>query len=165
MLRILATGLLAALLAACGGKNPQRSVVAGVIDGDTVVLADGRHVRLLQVDAPELSENECYARAARRVLAKLVPTGSDVELVRDTGLDEVDDYGRLLRYLFVGGDNVSVELASRGAVGVYFFHGERGKYADELLTASEEARAAHRGLWRACPATRFEPERKVEATR
>jgi endonuclease YncB( thermonuclease family) len=58
-----------------------------------------------------------------------------------------------------------VELASRGAVGVYFFHGERGTYSGELLEASEEAHAAHRGLWGACPATPFEPERKVEAMR
>jgi micrococcal nuclease len=165
VLRILTAGILAALLAACGGQKHEHPVVARVIDGDTVVLADGRHVRLLQVDAPELSDGECYAREARRVLAKLVPTGTDTELVPDAGLDEVDGYGRLLRYLFAGAENVNVELARRGAVGVYFFHGERGRYADELLTASEKARAAHRGLWGACPATPFEPERKVEAMR
>jgi micrococcal nuclease len=165
VLRLLTAALLLALLAACSGAKHEHPVVARVIDGDTVVLADGRHVRLLQIDAPELSEDECYAREARHVLAKLVPPGTETELVTDAGLDEVDDYGRLLRYLFAGGENVNVELARRGAVGVYFFHGDRGVYADEILTASEKARTARRGLWGACPATPFEPERKVEAMR
>jgi micrococcal nuclease len=163
--RLFATALLVALLAGCGGRSGERSVVARVIDGDTVALADGRHVRLLQVDAPELSEDECYAGKAKRVLAKLLPAGSTAELEPDRGLDRIDSYGRLLRYVFSGGENVNVELASRGAVGIYFFHGERGKYADDLLAASEEAHADRRGLWGACPATPFEPERKVEAMR
>ncbi|MFN2469871.1 MAG: hypothetical protein ABR583_02570 [Gaiellaceae bacterium] len=36
-------------------------------DGDTISLADGSRVRLLQIDAPE-AHGECYGRAATREL-------------------------------------------------------------------------------------------------
>ena len=38
--------------------------IASITDGDTVKLADGRSVRLLQIDTPELNGNECYAKEA-----------------------------------------------------------------------------------------------------
>ena len=37
--------------------------VARVIDGDTIVLENGLHVRLLQIDTPEPGTGECFSRA------------------------------------------------------------------------------------------------------
>jgi endonuclease YncB( thermonuclease family) len=63
----------------------------------------------------------------------------------------VDEHGRLLRYVYVGDTNVNVELVRRGAASPYFFRNERGRYADDLLDAVEDARDARRGYWGACP--------------
>jgi micrococcal nuclease len=163
--------LAALLVGACGaGGGPapslgaQSAVVERVFDGDTLRLDTGEEVRLLQVDAPELTQGECYAREARRELIALLQTATEVVLETDPGLDERDRFGRLLRYVNVGEVNVNVELAARGAVAPYFYRDERGVHADELLAAAEGAYEAGRGLWGACPATRLEPGRRVEAS-
>jgi endonuclease YncB( thermonuclease family) len=48
---------------------------------------------------------------------------------------------------------------------VWFFEGDRGRHADELLAAAEDAERAGRGLWGACPAARLDPERGVDTGR
>lgn len=126
------------------------AVVEWVNDGDTLTLTDGAKVRLVQIDAPEL-ETDCYGRDALHALIALAPRGTHVTLVPDPRLDDHDAYGRLLRYVVVRGENVNVELVREGAASPYFFRGERGRHADELLDAVDEARAAHRGFWGACP--------------
>jgi micrococcal nuclease len=141
-------------------------VVARINDGDTLTLRGGVKVRLVQVDAPELT-TDCYGRAARRALAALVPEGTRVRLVRDPALDDTDRYGRLLRYVLVGDRDVNVELVRRGAASPYFFRGDRGEHAAELLDAVASARGEHAdelldavdaarderaGYWGACPA-------------
>ena len=136
--------------------------VARVIDGDTIALTTGRRVRLVQIDAPELSGGECYSAKARTTLAGLLPAGTPVSLEFDGRLDRVDRYGRLLAYVWRGRANVNVALVSRGAASVWFYEGVRGKYSARLLTAARSARVAKRGLWKACPDTRFDPLRAVE---
>lgn len=137
------------------------ATVAAVVDGDTLDLADGRRVRLLQVDTPELGSGECYSRAARSALLRLVPPGSRVRLEPDPALDRVDRYGRLLRYVHRRG-NVNLELVRLGAAAPYFYRGERGRYAASLLAEARRAQAARRGLWRACPSARLDPTRQLE---
>jgi micrococcal nuclease len=132
--------------------------VAVVADGDTVVLGDGRRIRLVQIDAPE-AEDECFGREATALLRRLTPRGTTVALERDPALDDVDAYGRPLRYVVVGGTNVNLELVRLGAAVPYFFRGDRGRYADELLAVAHEARAAGLGLWGACPGARLDPAR------
>ncbi|HEX5469889.1 MAG TPA: thermonuclease family protein [Gaiellaceae bacterium] len=134
-------------------KKAQRlERVARVIDGDTLALADGRHVRLVQIDTPELGTGECYSRAAASALRELVPEGSSIRLAADPALDRVDPYGRILRYAFRGRLNVNLELVRRGDASVWFYDGDRGRYADELLAAAERASRARRGAWGACEA-------------
>ena len=124
--------------------------MARVGDGDTLDLRDGRRVRLVQIDAPELGEGECYARASLAELSQLTPAGSHIQLEHDPHLDDVDRYGRLLRYATVADTDVNVELVRRGAAAPYFFHDERGRLADELLDAVADARGAGRGMWGSC---------------
>lgn len=139
------------------GARSTVAVVARVLDGDTIRLRSGREVRLVQIDAPEIGEDECYASEARGVLAALLPAGTPVRLASDPRLDAVDEYGRLLRYVFRGKQNVNLALTRRGATTVWFYEAERGRYADALLRAARQARAAKRGLWGACPGTPFDP--------
>ncbi len=154
--------VLAAAMAVSGSAAVSPAVVATVTDGDTVRLADGRRVRLVQIDTPELNTGECYSRAARKALLRLVPERSAVGLETDPGLDQVDRYGRLLRYLRRGGANVNVELVRQGAAAPYFYGGDLGRYAGRLLSAAKAAKAARRGLWGACPGTVLDPYRAVQ---
>ncbi|MGL6280436.1 MAG: thermonuclease family protein [Gaiella sp.] len=143
-----------------GGEIPNggaRAVVEWVIDGDSLRLTDGREVRLVQIDAPEVS-SDCFERDAARTLIELAK-GERVWLERDQALDDVDTYGRLLRYVFVDGSNVNLALVANGAAAPYFFRGQRGRYAGALLAAAREARARDAGLWGACPLARLEPGR------
>jgi endonuclease YncB( thermonuclease family) len=143
----------------------QVAVVASVYDGDTLSLRGGRRVRLLQIDTPELGSGECYSRAARTALVALAPPGQRVVLETDPRLDRTDRYGRLLRYVKRNGINVNLELARRGAAAPYFYGGDRGRYASSLMRAAQGAKAAKRGLWRACPSTVLDPFRAVETGR
>jgi micrococcal nuclease len=156
--------VLAVSLTACGGAHgppavPQvsRSVVAFVNDGDTLRLTDGRRVRLVQIDAPELA-TECYGRAARRALIQLAPPGTRVTLERDPVLDAVDRYGRLLRYVIVDARNVNLQLVAKGAAEPYFFHGDRGRLAHSLFVAAVSARTHRLGIWGTCLQARYAPE-------
>lgn len=124
-------------------------VVDRVIDGDTIVLRNGAHVRLLQIDTPE--RLECYSDRATWALRKLLPPGTRVVLRTDPALDTVDRYGRLLRYVLRGSLNVNVELVRRGAAAPYFYRGARGLYASLLQRLALRARAGGVGLWGKCP--------------
>jgi endonuclease YncB( thermonuclease family) len=162
--RALAVSLLVLVAAGCTGGDPSPEPSAGgvtatvtrVDDGDTLTLANGAKVRLLQVDAPELTA-DCYGRQALRALEVLVPSGTRVRLVPDRDLDDHDRYGRLLRYVFVGDTDVNLELVRRGAASPYFFRNDRGAHAGELLDAVEEARDERAGYWGACPGAKLDP--------
>jgi micrococcal nuclease len=167
--------LLAVLAAAgcgrehAGGKTtsavPRLAVVDRVVDGDTLYTRDGTRVRLVQIDAPEKSEHECYSVAATQALERLAPAGAQIRLSTDPALDQVDRYGRLLAYVFRRTSQVNLALVEEGAAAPYYYRGDRGRYAEALLQAARRARAAGRGLWGACPRTRLDPEHGVETER
>jgi endonuclease YncB( thermonuclease family) len=145
---VLALALLASHGAGVASDAQRGEIVARVTDGDTLRLADGRRVRLLQIDAPEAGR--CYYAEARAQLEQLAPVGTRVTLEADPSLDRVDRYGRLLRYVVRGSVNVNVELVRRGAAVSSFFDGERGRHARRLEQAERTAKRLRRGLWRRC---------------
>ena len=162
-LTILVLAIACLMLAGCdtSGGRGSSAKVDRVVDGDTVVLTDGRRVRLVQIDAPEVSSGECYADRATAELRRLIPDSSVVRLVADPSLDQVDEHGRLLRYLVVGLRNLNVAMVKRGAAAPYFYDGDRGAYAGRLTTAANQAKQAGIGLWGACPGTVLNPTRGV----
>jgi micrococcal nuclease len=135
--------------------------ITSITDGDTIKLSDGTSVRLLQIDSPELRGNECYATEAQKALAKLINRSGKISLTTDPNLDEVDRYGRLLRYLFIGKRNINLEMVRVGAAAPYFYRSERGLYSEKLIKAAQSARANSRGLWSACPNAKLEPNRAL----
>jgi micrococcal nuclease len=165
MNRYFGVGAAILYLAACA-SSPESVVegttVARVIDGDTIETGDGERVRLVQIDAPEIDEGECYAAEASAALDDLLPRGTEIRLEADPRLDDVDRFGRLLRYVRRGDTNVNLELVESGAASVWFFEGARGRYADELLGAARDAEDAGRGLWGACPAAELDPEHGLD---
>jgi micrococcal nuclease len=125
--------------------------VRSVTDGDTIVLADGRRVRLAQVDAPEAtSTTECYGAESTKALVGLVG-GKSVTLRQPSNGPAKDRYGRTLAEVYVGGVSVNEALVRMGAAEWYDeFKSEDADLARRLQAAENEARQARRGLWSAC---------------
>jgi micrococcal nuclease len=138
------------------GSSSQGSVVARVIDGDTIELVGGQRVRLVQIDTPEKGK-ECYGEEATAATRRLLPPGTRVRIEQDASLDQVDRFERKLAYVWKGDEDVNVTLVREGVAGVWLYEGRRGRHASELLRAAERARATKRGLWGACPLARFDP--------
>jgi micrococcal nuclease len=132
------------------------AVVEHVVDGDTIALVDGTRVRLVQIDTPEKGR-ECYGNEASGLTRRLLPPGTNVRIEQDPALDQVDRYQRKLAYVWKDDEDINLTLVEEGAAGVWFFDGDRGRYARQFLRAAERARADHKGLWGACPLATFDP--------
>lgn len=120
-----------------------------VVDGDTIdVLIDGQEyrVRYIGIDTPE-TPHECYSQEATQRNEELV-LGKTVCLEKD--VSEMDRYGRLLRYVYVGDTFVNAALVSEGYAQVATYPPDV-KYADYFLALQQEAREEGRGLWSGCP--------------
>lgn len=130
--------------------------VVKIYDGDTVTLSDNSRVRLVQIDAPELTEGECYAEQSRLALVSLLKS-QPITFIEDSRLDKVDRYGRKLGYLFAGKVNVNLKLVEIGAAAPYFYKGAQGKYATKLLALAKTAQVKGLGLWKECPETKLTP--------
>ena len=115
-------------------------IVASVTDGDTLRLADNRRIRLVQIDAPEVPQGECYSEQALNKLTRLAPVGVDVALRLDRALDAKDEHGRFLAYVTYGKKNLNLQLVELGAAAPYFFQGKRGQYAEDLMRAAVRAK-------------------------
>lgn len=115
--------------------------VTRVIDGDTVVLEDGRHVRYIGMDTPE--KKDPYYSEAKRENERLVK-GKKVGLEYDVG--KTDKYGRTLAYVYADTVFVNAELVKNGYAVIATFP-PNVKYAKTFLALQEEARNQKRGLW------------------
>ena len=109
-------------LAAAGACNhahiDERARVVYVFDGDTFKLQDGRRVRLIGINTPELGRDgaadEALASAARATLQQILDSGDRTVLLQ-YGAEQHDQYGRLLAHVFLeNGDNVAVPLLQKG---------------------------------------------------
>jgi len=120
--------------------------VASITDGDTidVIHREGTigTVRLIGINTPE--SNECFASEAAAALAALTPVGATVGMTVD--VSDVDQYGRLLRYLWLGAMSVNEEMVRRGA-GISRRYQPDTAMADRLEAAQLEAQESQLGLW------------------
>lgn len=122
-------------------------LVTRVIDGDTIVVADGRHIRLIGVDTPETVHPTkpvgCYGPEASAFNKKLLE-GKQVTLERDK--EEHDVYDRPLRYVYLDGQDVQALLIAQGYGRADNFP-PNTKHRAEYMALQKEAKAAKRGLW------------------
>lgn len=129
------------LLTACT-KPPNTVKVIGIIDGDTIVVEGGYHVRYIGVDAPEKDEPyyfEALTANQRLVKNKKIRLEEDV-----TGKDK---YGRLLRYIYVNNTFVNAELVRQGYAQAKAYP-PNIKYQAYLEAMEREARQTQKGIWR-----------------
>lgn len=129
--------------------------VSSVVDGDTLRLADGRSVRLIGLDTPELGRDGAsdapYAAEARSALLELIGA-SGHRVLLEPGIDRRDRHRRLLAHLHTtDGRNLTAELLRRGV-------GYQAVVAPNLThfvcyqQAEQQARKAALALWsRALP--------------
>jgi endonuclease YncB( thermonuclease family) len=123
-----------------------------VIDGDTLVLADGRHVRFIGINAMELGHDgavdQPYAAAARDALKDLIKRhGGLIRL--QAGSEVYDEHGRSLAYLFSSdGEDLGLDLIKGGLAVVIAVPPDVARL-DCYAAAESAARAAHLGIWSA----------------
>lgn len=134
--------------------NLQPAQVINVVDGDTIdVLIDGVEfrVRYILVDTPETKHPqrgvEPFGPEASEANRRLVE-GQPVRLEKD--VSETDQYGRLLRYVYVGDLMVNEELLRLGLAQVSTYPPDV-KYVDRFLAVQRQAQAAGVGMWDSQP--------------
>lgn len=120
-----------------------------VHDGDTLFFTDGRKVRLLGIDTPEVGRDaECGGDAARERLRAVLPEGTRVRTVAD--VQERDRYDRWLLFLFTDdGGFVNLDLIRDGYAEAVVIP-PNTLWSEHLEEAEREARAAGLGIWGTC---------------
>lgn len=137
--------------AGCPASHVDEHVQAAyVFDGDTLRLKDGRRVRLIGINTPELNQKEAapspFAIEARDTLQDLLDSGGHTLLLQ-YGPERRDHYGRLLAHAFLeNGANIAAHLLLQGLATTLVVPPNtwaRGCYQD----LEDRARGAGRGLW------------------
>jgi micrococcal nuclease len=126
--------------------------VVEVIDGDTIkVKYDGNteKVRFLLIDTPETNHNtlgkQPFGEDAKARNKELLASG-DVRIEFDVG-ERVDDYGRMLAYIYVDGVSVQETLLQEGLARVAYVFPPNTRYIDEFEDASAIAKKQSLGVW------------------
>lgn len=96
----------------------ETALVKSVHDGDTLRLTDGRKIRLIGIDTPELARNnqpaQPYADQARQVLTEIIKRSQQkIQLLY--GIDRKDKYQRTLAHLYMpDGQNIQALMIQQG---------------------------------------------------
>lgn len=112
---------------------PSKVMVTKIIDGDTIIVEGGYHIRLLGIDADE-RDYPCYEPAKNR-LEELI-LNKEVKLEKD--ITDVDQYKRCLRYIFLDKQSIDLELVKEGLAIARFYEPDV-KYKDEITSAEKTA--------------------------
>lgn len=120
-----------------------------VIDGDTVILDSGRHIRLIGLNAPEIghhgASSDPFADAARTALKKRL-IKADYRIQWSYGPQRHDRYGRTLAHLYVHGIDAAKALLRAGLAAVIAIP-PNIKRARCYSDAERTARRDERGIW------------------
>ncbi len=133
-------------------QNDSYLKVLEVIDGDTVKLSNGKLLRYIGIDTPEVNikkdnrfqySPQPYSLEAKEYNRHLVE-GKVVKVEFD--LNKYDKYGRLLGYCFVEDIFVNAKLIEEGYAVLYTYP-PNVKYADLFVNLQNQARDKKKGLW------------------
>ncbi|KKQ29079.1 MAG: hypothetical protein A3H17_00045 [Candidatus Levybacteria bacterium RIFCSPLOWO2_12_FULL_37_14] len=130
--------------------------VIRVVDGDTIeVNLNGKKetVRLIGIDSPEVLDErkpaQCFGKEASSK-AKEILTGKTIILESDSTQGNRDEYGRLLRYVFLNDLNLNKFIISEGYAREYTFKDNPYRYQSDFIQAEKKARKNKMGLWLGC---------------
>jgi micrococcal nuclease len=151
--------LLSILLIGATAENQKWIRVKWIVDGDTIVLGDGRHVRYIGINAPEIAHEEHFigskpvgkatkaepfGDAAKKYNQYLVGS-KKVRLEFDKELH--DRYGRWLSYVFLSnGTFINKAMIEKGFAYV-LPRKPNVKYEGILLEAQRGAMLKKLGIW------------------
>ncbi|MBE5098122.1 MULTISPECIES: thermonuclease family protein [Priestia] len=129
----------------------EAATVERVVDGDTlkVKMLNGKRdrVRLLLVDTPETKHPKLgvqpFGPEASAYTKKRLE-GQEITLEFD--VQERDQYGRLLAYVWIDNELYNEELLAKGLARVAVFP-PNTKYVDEFKKIQEQARKSEKGIW------------------
>ncbi|MHC8398542.1 thermonuclease family protein [Pseudomonas sp. MDT1-17] len=133
--------------------------VQRVVDGDTLRLSDGRSVRMIGLNTPELGKkgrsDEPFAVTARQRLEALV-AASDGRVGLLPGKESKDHYGRTLAHVYsADGANLEAQMLAEG-LGFQVAVAPNVDLVDCQQAAEHSARQAGLGLWRQSPVLKAE---------
>ncbi|NOQ65022.1 MAG: DUF4124 domain-containing protein [Methyloprofundus sp.] len=129
-------------------KSESFHLVKKVYDGDTVLLADGRKIRLLGINTPEVEHRNKTAQvggdAARKWLTQKI-LGTKVRLEFDQ--QKRDKYKRYLAHIFTEQKvHINAELVRLGFASTNVFPPNL-KYVAALQAAEQVAESQYLGIW------------------
>ncbi|MDO9104202.1 MAG: thermonuclease family protein [Methylovulum sp.] len=124
------------------------SRVKTVYDGDTLVLEDGRKIRLLGINTPEVAHRNQPADAGGEEAKQwLIDKLKNTAVRLETSAEKTDKYGRTLAHVFTENkDHINLQLVEAGLASVNLYPPNL-LYAKALVAAEEQAQQAGRGLW------------------
>ncbi len=140
-------------LTQCLGSALHQSEVVqiqSVTDGDTVRLTDGRRVRIIGLNAPELQKRSekkllAYAQLAKQRLENWISTADSVRLV--PGAENYDRHGRTLAHVLINGEySVAANLIAEGLAASSAV-APNTRCATAYRYLEDKARQHKRGLW------------------
>lgn len=150
------------IFSSCAQPNYQKILVVKVIDGDTLRLSTGEHLRLIGIDSPEQRYNKKLERDAKRSgedARMIIAKGQAAyEFARSLAEDKViqiefdeeryDDYGRLLGYAFLAdGTFINLEIVKAGFARPLTIR-PNVRYADSFYNAYLQAKEMRKGNWK-----------------
>ncbi|MBC7472499.1 MAG: thermonuclease family protein [candidate division SR1 bacterium] len=138
-------------------KKTETVKVNRVIDGDTIILSDGRTIRYLDMDTPETKKPNtpimCFGPEASEYNKKLVE-GKEIVIVPD--VEKTDKYGRELRFVFlIGKDTDKIEQSVNADLVIKGFarsksYSPNTTYEKQFSDFSYKAQRESLGVWK-CP--------------
>ncbi len=122
--------------------------VKTVYDGDTVVLEDGRKIRLLGINTPEVQHRDKSADAGGDEAKRwLIDKLENAKVRLEVGVEKTDKYGRTLAHLFTEKkEHINLQLVEAGLAAVSIYSNEL-LYVNELVKAQNQAEQARLGIW------------------
>ena len=123
--------------------------VKTVYDGDTVVLEDGRKIRLLGINTPEVQHKDKLADAGGEdAKAWLINKLQHARVRLEFDVDKTDKYGRTLAHLFSEKkEHINLSLVKAGLATISIYPPNL-LYVNELLAAENKAEQDKLGIWR-----------------
>jgi micrococcal nuclease len=106
-------------------------IVTRVIDGDTLEVEGDLRIRLVLVDAPELSESG--GAEARDYLTDLC-LGSLALIDEDDFQIGADPYGRVLAVVYCDGPNANAAMISSGHADTYYIYCSESEFGTQAWT-------------------------------
>ena len=123
--------------------------VKTVYDGDTVVLEDGRKIRLLGINTPEVQHKDKTADAGGEdAKAWLINKLQHARVRLEFDRDKTDKYGRTLAHLFSEKkEHINLSLVKAGLATISIYPPNL-RYVNELVAAENKAEQDKLGIWR-----------------